>query len=196
MTFDVAEELLPIDLERFRSSCNKSMAPAIVVTAMRLVSPDFDARFSALCRHYRYSVLTTPEADPLRTRTAWWVPDALDLDVMNDAARLTIGEHDFSAFCRRPTADATLVRRIAAAGWRRDHDMAYFDVVANAFCHQMVRSLVGALVDTGRGRSPAEHVSVLLQASDRSAGPALAPPAGLCLERVIYPGDDPGASAW
>jgi tRNA pseudouridine38-40 synthase len=101
-----------------------------------------------------------------------------------------IGEHDFSSFCRRPSPDATLVRRVLNAAWEvvdsDDGCRLQFWIEANAFCHQMVRSIVGTIVDVGLGRRRAGDVSGIVRALDRSKAGNLAPPHGLCLWEVRY----------
>ena len=157
---------------------------------MVAADPSFHARFSALARRYRYRILTTTVADPFRAETTWWPGVPLDDAAMGRAAADLVGEHDFSSFCRRPKhqPDASLVRRVTDATWcRRPDDELWFEVEANAFCHQMVRSVVGLLVEIGRGRRPTEAAGEVLRARDRSAHRAdLAPPWGLTLLQVRY----------
>lgn len=190
VTFDV-EDPTP-DLDRLQQSVNKLCGPELVVTAASVVDPGFDARHSAVARHYRYTVVNRPVPDPFRATTAWHVTDPLDLRAMHLARDPLIGEHDFSSFCRRPKAPdgeppASLVRRVLDASW---HDLGdgvlRFDISANAFCHQMVRSVVGTMVDAGRGRLTAGDVMGIIRARDRQAAGQPAPPHGLCLWRVDY----------
>lgn len=194
VTFDV--EASEPDLGRLQQSVNKLCGPEVVVTAACLVASDFDARHSARARHYRYTVLNRLVPDPFLAGTAWHVSDPLDLRAMRLARDPLIGEHDFSSFCRRPKVDgdaepASLVRRVLDASW---HDLGdgvlRLDISANAFCHQMVRSVVGTLVDAGRGRITAGDIMGILRARDREAAGQLAPPHGLVLWKVDYP-DDP-----
>jgi tRNA pseudouridine38-40 synthase len=195
-------------------SCNSQLAPAIVVRAAEVAEVGFDARRSARSRRYRYLVLNAPVADPLLAPLSWHVTDALDLRAMAAGADALVGEHDFRAFCRRPpgtTPDAPLVRRVVDARWSRlgdqgrpvstvadeDHgtppplapavgDVLSFEIEANAFCHQMVRSLVGTLVDVGRGRRRASDVVWILRSCDRKEAAQPAPPHGLTLVAVHY----------
>jgi tRNA pseudouridine38-40 synthase len=178
-----------LDTLRLLTAMNKQLAPQIVVRELHEVDALFNARFSATARRYRYLVLNASLADPFRAATTWWVPDALDLDAMNAAARCIVGEHDFTTFCRHPKTDETvsLVRRIHGAAWSRQaDDVVQFDVEANAFCHQMVRALTGMLVEIGRGRRTVEDMGIALEARDRSKAATLAPPQGLCLREVVY----------
>lgn len=190
VTFDAPADGL--DLDRLRQSVNKLCGPTIVVREAVEVSPEFDARGSARSRTYRYTVLNRPVPDPFLRATTWYVPEPLDLRAMVLGCDPLIGSHDFSSFCRRPkvapgTEPASLTRRVLDARWEdRGDGLLRFEITANAFCHQMVRSVVGALVDVGRGRSRAGDLSGMLRARDRQAAPAPAPPHGLCLWSVAY----------
>jgi tRNA pseudouridine38-40 synthase len=180
------------DLGRLHHALNALLSPTIVVRALDEADPDFDARHSALWRSYRYTIVNRPVADPFLARTAWWVPHELDLSSLRLAVDPLIGEHDFTSFCRRPEpfpdgAPRSLTREVVDATW---HDLGdgvlRFDIRANAFCHQMVRSLVGTLVDVGLGRRRAGEVRGILAARDRQAAGQVAPPEGLCLWEVGY----------
>jgi tRNA pseudouridine38-40 synthase len=161
------------------------------VTAITAVPPDFDARFSALCRHYRYRVATAPwGAEPLRARDTLAWPHALDLEAVAAASIGLLGEHDFAAFCRRREG-ATTVRLLQRLEWTREPDgVVTAAVSADAFCHSMVRSLVGALLDVGRGRRHADWPSALLRRGERASDVPVAPAHGLTLARVDYPPDE------
>ena len=148
----------------------------------------FDARFSALWRRYAYRVCDeAAAADPLRRHETLWSFRRLDLAAMNEAARCFLGEHDFAAFCRRREG-ATTIRALRTLDWRRDdHGTAIATVVADAFCHNMVRSLVGALLAVGEGRKPPAWPAAVLAAAVRDPAVRVVPPHGLCLEEVAYP---------
>jgi tRNA pseudouridine38-40 synthase len=152
-------------------------------------APDgFDARFSALWRRYSYRVCDDPaRADPLRRHETLWSFRRLDLAAMNEAARSLVGEHDFAAFCRRREG-ATTVRALRVLEWRRDADgLAVATVAADAFCHNMVRALVGALLAVGEGRRPPGWPAGVLAAAVRDPAVRVVAPHGLCLEEVGYP---------
>jgi len=180
------------NLESLRRSLNRLCGAAIVVGALTVVADDFDARFSATGRRYRYRVRNHPDPDPFSVSTAWHVPASLNVQSMATAARDLIGEHDFSSFCRRPrpaegAPERNLVRRVESATWTGpDDDVLVFDIAASAFCHQMVRSIVGTLVDVGRGRIPVTGIPAILAAGDRRAAGEPAPPHGLTLWSVRY----------
>ena len=154
-------------------------------------APDgFDARFSALWRRYSYRVCDDPaRADPLRRHETLWWPRRLDLAAMTEAAASLAGEHDFAAFCRRREGASTL-RTLRVLDWRRDGDgVAVATVVADAFCHNMVRALVGALLAVGEGRRPPGWPAEVLAAGVRDPAVRVVAPHGLCLEEVGYPPD-------
>jgi tRNA pseudouridine38-40 synthase len=150
----------------------------------------FDARFSALRRHYVYRLSTAPygvEPQLARYVTAW--PRALDLDAMAAASRDLLGLHDFAAFCRQ-RENATTIRDLQRLDWSRDGEMITAHVSADAFCWSMVRSLIGALLAVGEHRRPTSWCRELLSATDRSSDFAGAPAQGLTLIGVDYPPDD------
>jgi tRNA pseudouridine38-40 synthase len=150
----------------------------------------FDARFSALRRHYSYRLSTAPYGvDPQQARyvTPW--PRALDVDAIIVASRNLVGLNDFAAFCRFREG-ATTIRDLQRLDWSRSGDLVTAYVTADAFCWSMVRSLVGALLAVGEGRRDAGWCAGLLTASRRSSDFAAAPPHGLTLVGVDYPPDD------
>ncbi|MGH9082253.1 MAG: tRNA pseudouridine(38-40) synthase TruA [Acidimicrobiales bacterium] len=175
---------------------NRQLAPAVVVRSAEPAPPGFDARRAARARHYRYLVWNAPSPHPLLAAATWHVAAPLDLRSMAAAADVLIGEHDFRSFCRRAPGTAAsqlIVRRVTEARWSgaADPDMEggrvlRFDVSAGSFCHQMVRSIVGALVEAGRGRANAATVVALLASGSRAGAPRPAPPQGLCLVSVTY----------
>jgi len=150
----------------------------------------FDARFSALRRHYEYRLTTSPYgAEPQQSRyvTPW--PRPLDVDAMTAASRELLGLHDFAAFCRHREG-ATTIRDLQRLDWLRDGHLITAHVTADAFCWSMVRSLVGALLKVGEGRREPAWCAGLLTQSQRSSDFAAAPPQGLTLVGVDYPPDD------
>ena len=166
----------------------RALPPDIRVRAIGPAPDGFDARFSALWRRYSYRVCDDPAtADPLRRHETLWHSRGLDLAAMNAAAGPLTGERDFAAFCRR-RAGATTVRALRRLDWQRDDDgVAVACVVADAFCHNMVRALVGALLAVGEGSRPPSWPSAVLAAAVRDPAVRVVPPHGLCLEEVRYP---------
>jgi tRNA pseudouridine38-40 synthase len=179
------------DLDRLVGRWNRMLPPDVRVLSARPVPVEFDARFSALRRHYAYRVADHPfGALPLQRRDtlAWYRP--LDVERLNDAAARLLGEHDFVAFCRRREG-ATTIRELQRLEWvRQDDGVLVGYVSADAFCHSMVRSLVGALLAVGEGRLPTSWPASLLSATTRPSTIAVAAAHGLTLLGVDYPPDD------
>ncbi|MGY1695752.1 tRNA pseudouridine(38-40) synthase TruA [Geodermatophilus sp. SYSU D00814] len=165
------------------------LPPDVAVRAVTEAPPGFDARFAALARHYAYR-LTDADGGPSplrRADTVGW-PRRLDAGAMDAAAELLLGRHDFAAFCRRREG-ATTIRTLLALGVARDGDVVTVEASADAFCHSMVRSLVGALLAVGEGRREPGWPAALLTRARRADEVAVAPPGGLTLLRVDYPAD-------
>lgn len=165
----------------------RGVSDALVLSASP-VSADFDARFSATGRSYVYRIADRPT--PLRRWDCVWDDRPLDLAAVNRAAEALLGEHDFLSFCR-PREGATTIRALTRLEAVRAPDgLVEFHVGADAFCHSMVRSLVGALALVGRGARPAPWPRALLDARSRASAAPIAPARGLTLERVDYPGPE------
>jgi tRNA pseudouridine38-40 synthase len=164
---------------------NKRVGPEISVRAATAVPDSFDARHSARKRVYEYTLLRSATPDPFRDRFTVWVPDDLDLAAMRRAARSFLGEHDFSSFCRR--GEGSMVRRVRSITIRPAGDALVLRFAADSFCHQMVRSIVGFLLEVGRGKRDADEVPRVLAAWDRAAAGPVAPAKGLTLVEVAYP---------
>lgn len=149
----------------------------------------FDARFSALARTYRYRLADGPEhVDPLR-RDVLVLSRPLDLSQLQAAAAPMLGEHDFAAYCKRRDG-ATTVRALLSLDWQRcDDGLLVMTIRADAFCHSMVRSVVGAMLAVGEGRRRADWPGSLLELRARATDVAVAAPHGLTLEQVAYPAD-------
>ena len=177
------------DTVAIRRSLNRMLAPAIVIRRAGPAPEGFDARRSALWRRYRYRVLNRDDPDPFLARTTWHIEAPLELRSMQLACDAVYGEHDFAAFCRQPQNDGSTVRRVTWAEWTAEGEILSFEIVAGAFCHQMVRSLVGTMVDVGRGRKTAGDMAWIVRSGDRALAGSPAPPHGLCLEEVGYPAE-------
>ncbi len=194
---------LDVDPGVLTASAGRSAAPPAEALLRRLngvlpgdvrvraaaVAPDgFDARFSAIWRRYAYRIADEPRlVDPLVRRAvlAWSRP--LDLDAMNEAAAGLTGEHDFAAFCKKREG-ATTVRTLLDLSWARDDaGVAVATVRADAFCHNMVRALVGCMIAVGEGRRPASWAADVLRQGVRDGGVTVVHPHGLTLEEVAYP---------
>ncbi len=169
------------------------LPPDVRVWRVSIAPEGFDARFSALSRRYVYRVCDNPfGVEPLRRHDVLWHPRPLNLDRMNEAARRLVGENDFAAYCRRREG-ATTIRELLRYEWTRDDrdpHLALATVEADAFCHSMVRALVGALLMVGDGRREVDWPAQVLAARVRDSGVNVAPAHGLSLEEIRYPGDE------
>lgn len=167
----------------------------VVVHRARLAPPGFDARFSALRRRYTYRVADHPAArDPLRRDAVLWTRTRLDVAAMSAAVAPLLGLRDFAAFCR-PREGATTIRELQELSWTRpdsgaDAGLVVASVQADAFCHNMVRALVGASLAVGEGRQDVRWPERLLLARVRQPGVHVVAAHGLVLEEVVYPADD------
>jgi len=170
------------DLHR---ALNAVLAADVAILDLDLAPEGFHPRFSALRRAYRYTVLNRQWRSPLERRTAWQVSGKLELDLMAEASRSLIGTQDFGTFGQPPQGENT-VRTVFRAEWQADGSRLWFDIEANAFLYRMVRSIVGTLVQVGRGQLSPQEVASFLRARDRSLVKQVAPAHGLCLMQVDY----------
>ena len=193
--FDSPLEAGELDLVTLQRALNKMLKPSVVVRSVDVAPDGFDARRSATARRYRYTVVNRDVPDPFQAQVAWHVEEPLDLRAMQAACDPFIGEHDFAAFCKKqllrsgtqPAQVRSTFRRVVDARWvDLGEGVLRFDVEASSFCQQMVRSMVGTMVDVGLGRKRAGEMAWIIRSRDRhKAGPP-APPQGLCLWEVLY----------
>jgi tRNA pseudouridine38-40 synthase len=167
-------------------AANAMLGPEVVVRDAGYAPAGFDARFSASARLYRYRIDEGTVADPFRARFVWHRPGRLPLAPMRSAARQLVGELDFAAFCRQPAGGRSTTRRLQRLTVDREGERLELGFRANAYCHQMVRALVGTLVAVGEGRIDPADIPAIVASRDRSAAGQLAPARGLTLERVVY----------
>jgi tRNA pseudouridine38-40 synthase len=182
-SFDLALNIPPHGLLR---GLNSNLPPDLALIDVAEAAPEFDARFSARGKIYRYTIWNHFVRSPRLVRTAWHVRQPVDTDAVRRAAAALVGEHDFRAFrasdCDRKTTNR-IVRRLDVD---RQGPLITVDIEATAFLKNMVRIVVGTLVDLGRGRIPEDAPTRMLATGDRTAGGMTAPAAGLTLLRVIY----------
>ncbi len=188
VSFDVRSTT---DLGLFQKSVNMMCRPHIAVRDISVADSDFNARFAATSRSYRYRIYNGAIPNPFLVGSCWHVPKPLDLRPMRAAVTPLLGEHDFSSFCRKQTtADGDIksrVRRLLHADWRiEETGTLLFEIQASSFCQQMVRAIVGTLVDVGHGKFHVADVKAMLEAKDRRAAGQVAPPQGLTLWHVGY----------
>jgi tRNA pseudouridine38-40 synthase len=182
--FDAPPRFSPAELVR---SLNAMLPRDIAVREAVEVSGDFDPRRAACSRIYEYRIINRELRSAFEYRYAWHVHEPLDLAAMDTAARRFLGENDFAAFRTLGTETRTTIRRIYRSQWEQRADLLLYRVEGNSFLRRMVRSMVAAMVDVGRGRMTVEAISALLSGGDRAQTPAPAPPCGLLLVEVRYP---------
>lgn len=184
---------LPDDLDvddRFVRSVNSICGRDIAVEAIWPVAPDAHARFDALERTYRYFVHT--RKDPFAGPLSWQAPPSLDFDAMNRAAHVLVGVHDFTSFSKLHTDVKTNICDLRHARWYAEDDSHwYFEITADRFLRNMVRAVVGTLVDVGRHKLDTDGVRRILEARDRCAAGTSMPGEALFLWDVKYPADAP-----
>ena len=175
------------DLARLRTALDHLCGTDVTIWRVRRVPGSFDARFSAVQRRYRYRLCDAVAMDPGWRFRTWHVgPPALDIEAMQAAGQQLVGEHVFASFCRKRAGDA-LIRRVDRIAVRRGvGGLVVIGVDGAAFCHQMVRSIVGSLTEVGTGKRPPEWLADVLAAQDRAAAGPVAPPHGLTLTAVRY----------
>jgi tRNA pseudouridine38-40 synthase len=182
IAFDVSWRHGVPDLER---ALNAILPQDAAVRELTETAPDFHPRFDAASRRYKYTVYNARVRSPLARRTSLYVKDSLSLDAMEAAAVQVIGVHDFAAF-GRPTQGDVTVRRVLEAGWVAEFPWLFFEIEANAFLFRMVRSIVGTLLQVGKGRLSPERFGAILRSRERNSAGQTAPAHGLCLVEVQY----------
>lgn len=181
-----------IPLHGIRRGLNSLLPEAIAIRTAEEVSEDFHPRFSATGKHYRYTILRTPDRSPRWRDRAWHVRDPIDVDRMRAGAAHLIGEHDFAAFRAAGCTAKTTMRRIDTVDVSEPApELLWVDVRGNAFLRNMVRIVVGTLVEVGRGSRDPGQVAEILASRDRTRGGITAPAQGLELMEVRYDGRRP-----
>jgi tRNA pseudouridine38-40 synthase len=168
-----------------------NQSPDVVVRAVTRAPDGFDARFSPMARRYEYRIVDNDvDRDPLKRHQSAWINRPLDVQLMNDTASSLVGLRDFGAFCK-PREGATTIRELQVFEWNRDDSGALVGrLQADAFCHSMVRALVGACVEVGSGKLALKDMGKVRDAAVRASAFKIMPAHGLTLTEVIYPPDD------
>lgn len=173
----------------WRMGCNTNLPDNIVLRWIQAVDETFHARFSAQSRRYRYIILNYKTRPALLHKKVCWYRDALDENLMQEAASRLLGENDFSSFRASGCQAKHAMRELQEITVTRDGKFVYVDIVANAFLHHMVRNIVGSLFEVGDGRRTVEWFSELLEVKDRTQAGITAPACGLYFVSVEYPGE-------
>lgn len=176
----------PFDASELQRALNATLPIDIVILKAESADDSFDPRRNAVARVYEYRVLNQQISSAFEYRYSWLVRDALDLDRMNEAARLFVGDRDFAAFRTLGNELKTTVRRVFASEWKRDGALVVYRVEANSFLRHMVRTMVATMIEIGRDKLEPKFILELFHRRDRSMAPAAAPARGLFLVEVRY----------
>ena len=192
VSLPVAGDELSIVPERIQRALNALVPDDISVNAVMRAPEGFSARFDAVARIYRYRIACGPSRPVMAADHAWWFAGELDERAMHEAAHALVGEHDFRSFAKASSvADKTTMRCLSRVCVSRaieaDEELVFVDVAGNAFLHNMVRTIVGTLVEVGRGRRGVEWPGEVLAACDRRAAGMCAPACGLTFVDACYP---------
>jgi tRNA pseudouridine38-40 synthase len=176
----------PFPAEDLKRALNRLLPPDIAVTEAISAADSFDPRRHARSRSYEYRVLNQQTRSAFEFRYSWLVRDPLDIDAMNEAASIFLGEHDFASMRSLGSDEHTSLRHVLLSEWRRDGRLFTYHVEATAFLRHMVRTMVAVMVEVGRGISSPQRILHLLESRNRALAPAPAPACGLYLVKVNY----------
>lgn len=177
----------PIPCERLVEALNDSLPRAICVSGGQEVGEEFHPQYSAIAKTYSYQIMNRNARSPFLELWAWHIRQRLDVDAMQQAGDVLVGEHDFAAFAASGGSACSTVRTVTELSCRRlDEGLVQIRITGNGFLYMMVRNVVGTLVEVGLGRRSAESMSAVLASRDRGLAGATAPAHGLCLCEVIY----------
>ena len=175
-----------LPVERLRDGLNATLPKDIVVLSAEEVADDFSARFSARSKRYEYVIWNSTIRPAIDRRLCRHVRRRLDMPAMQAAAKHLLGTHDFAAFESANAESKTTIRTVKLAEWTRDGERLVFAIEADAFLYNMVRAIVGTLVEIGLGKKPPEWIREIIASRDRNQAGPTAPPHGLYLMRVDY----------
>lgn len=172
--------------QQFLKALNSALPGDIAVKQVEEVPVEFDARYSAVRKIYRYTILNRDYPSALHHGRVWFVPHSLDLDAMKRAGKYLTGEHNFSAFRASNCDSKNAVRKLFRLDFKKNQDFIHMTFEGGGFLKYMVRNIVGTLVEVGKGQMHAKQVQDILNSRDRAMAGPTAPPHGLCLVEVIY----------
>ena len=175
----------PIPTENFKNALNNLLPDDIVIADLQEIPENFDAISDTVSKRYDYLINTNP-IRPVLMRNQWHRPGQLDVDRMASAGKLLEGKHDFKSFASAADQRESSVRTITQCSVEQNADIIKISVAADGFLYNMVRNIVGTLVEIGRGRWQPEYIKKILDAKDRNTAGPIAPACGLCLMEILY----------
>lgn len=191
---DLAEKWTAEAVFKAVNACLRMANDPVSILEVEAVGDDFDARFSANKRHYRYIIINRTSQLTIERNMAWWVSRSLDAEAMHEAARLLVGHHDFTTFRSSHCQAKSPVKTLERLDVKRENDRIIIEASARSFLHNQIRSFVGSLKLVGDGMWQASDLKAALDARDRTRCGPVAPPQGLFLVRVDYPDAEAGSS--
>jgi tRNA pseudouridine38-40 synthase len=180
------DTFLSLSADQWKKALNAQLPDDIVIKDVQEAGPSFHARFSAKAKEYRYKVRIAQERDVFLRNYCYHYPYPLDMEAMRRALRLMEGTHDFTSFCSAKTNIDDRIRTIYQADMAVDQEMLEFRLIGNGFLYNMVRIIVGTILEVGQGKRSADSISTILEAKDRRYAGPTAPPQGLYLWKVYY----------
>ncbi|BDG34231.1 tRNA pseudouridine(38-40) synthase TruA [Saccharococcus caldoxylosilyticus] len=180
------DTFLSLSADQWKKALNAQLPDDIVIKDVQEADPSFHARFSAKAKEYRYKVRIAQERDVFLRNYCYHYPYPLDMEAMRRALRLMEGTHDFTSFCSAKTDIDDRIRTIYQADMAVDQEMLEFRLIGNGFLYNMVRIIVGTILEVGQGKRSADSISTILEAKDRRYAGPTAPPQGLYLWKVYY----------
>lgn len=185
--FDTAQTAEELNLKQLTYKLNRILPADIGIQRIEEVKPDIHARFSALSRTYHYFICT--QKDPFQTGRSWLMERRLNLEAMQQAAHLLQAYEDFESFSKTNTQVKTFLCIVSKAQWEQEGHMLRFEITADRFLRNMVRAIVGTLVDVGLGKISADDFATIIESKDRNQAGYSAPGCGLFLINILYPPD-------
>jgi tRNA pseudouridine38-40 synthase len=176
----------PVPAENFARALNNMLPDDVAIIEAIEVPDSFDPISDTKSKIYRYTIYTDSVRSPMNIRYSWHRPGQLNIEAMQEAAKILLGEHDFKSFASAADTRQTSVRTILKCDVAGRENQITFDVQANGFLYNMVRNIVGTLVEVGRGRWTAADIERILAAADRTQAGPIAPASGLCLMKIFY----------
>lgn len=177
---------LDVPVEKWPTVLNTTLPDDIVVHSAEQVEDDFHARHKAVGKEYHYRVYTSSERDPFKRHYSHHYPYELDLQAIEEATRFFLGTHDFTSFCSAKTKVSSRIRTLHEISFTQEKDELIFKFVGNGFLYNMVRIIMGTLLEVGRGRKKADQIPMIIEQKNRKMAGKTAGPEGLYLWEVFY----------